>query len=495
MTEEEGAEQSPDANSDKKAFGKDVGKLVSGTVVAQVVGLLIYPILTRIFDPEIYGIASIFLSIVSVIVVISCLRYEVAILLPKDDKDASSLFFASFIILIAICVVCIPIVLILGKPIIDILNAPDLINYLWILPLFVFVDGAYMILRFWNTRRIRFGMQAISQASQSVTGSGLKVGLGLLGNISPAALIYGQLFGNITGIALLLYQLIKKDVSTLYNGLSIKNIRGQISRYKKFPLIDTWANLFNVISWQVPIFMLSAFFSPVVSGLYAMGFAIIQMPMSLIGGSLGQVYYQRGSIAFKNNKLAPLLEDMVQLLLMLSIIPIVLLLILGEGLFGFVFGNQWAEAGVYCQILAVWAFIWFLSSTTGSNTLNIIEKQEYLLKFSIFNLISRVLALSIGGYYQNIYLALWLFTLFGIIAYGYVLYVIFVHTNASYRKILIESKYQIIFAIVVALIFIGLQSFFKVNIIILLILATIVIIGYYLHLYRYNPKIRAYLPF
>jgi len=30
MTEEQGARQSPDANSDKKAFGKDVGKLVVG---------------------------------------------------------------------------------------------------------------------------------------------------------------------------------------------------------------------------------------------------------------------------------------------------------------------------------------------------------------------------------------------------------------------------------------------------------------------------------
>jgi len=56
MTEEEDSEQSPDANSDKKAFGKDVGKLVSGTVVAQVAAILTIPIITRIFGPEIYGV-------------------------------------------------------------------------------------------------------------------------------------------------------------------------------------------------------------------------------------------------------------------------------------------------------------------------------------------------------------------------------------------------------------------------------------------------------
>ena len=54
MTEEEGARQSPDANTNKKSFGKDVGKLVSGTVVAQIVGICLIPIITRIFGPEIY---------------------------------------------------------------------------------------------------------------------------------------------------------------------------------------------------------------------------------------------------------------------------------------------------------------------------------------------------------------------------------------------------------------------------------------------------------
>ena len=34
MTEEQGARQSPDANSDKKSFGKDVGKLALGAGIA-----------------------------------------------------------------------------------------------------------------------------------------------------------------------------------------------------------------------------------------------------------------------------------------------------------------------------------------------------------------------------------------------------------------------------------------------------------------------------
>ena len=68
-------------------------------------------------------------------------------------------------------------------------------------------------------------------------------------------------------------------------------------QFRKFPLIDAWSNLMNVISWQLPALMLSGFFSPVIAGLYTLGFQMIQMPMSFIGGSISQVFLQRGAIA------------------------------------------------------------------------------------------------------------------------------------------------------------------------------------------------------
>ena len=79
-------------NADKKSFGRDVGKLVTGTIIAQAVGICLTPVITRIFSPEIYGVASVFISIVSIQTVISCMRYELAILLPKNQKEAGGCF-------------------------------------------------------------------------------------------------------------------------------------------------------------------------------------------------------------------------------------------------------------------------------------------------------------------------------------------------------------------------------------------------------------------
>jgi O-antigen/teichoic acid export membrane protein len=68
-----------------------------------------------------------------------------------------------------------------------------------------------------------------------------------------------------------------------------------IKRFRKFPLIDIWGALLNNISWQLPVLLLAVFFSQTLVGFYALAFRLIHLPMSLIGASLGKVFFQRAS--------------------------------------------------------------------------------------------------------------------------------------------------------------------------------------------------------
>src|SRR3990172_1558670 len=70
------------------AFTSNVLKLVGGTTLAQGVNAIAAPVLTRIYSPHDFGIAAVFISIVSLLAVIACLRYEYAIVLPERDEDA-----------------------------------------------------------------------------------------------------------------------------------------------------------------------------------------------------------------------------------------------------------------------------------------------------------------------------------------------------------------------------------------------------------------------
>ena len=88
----------------KPTFISNVLKLTSGSAIAQALTVLVAPILTRLFAPEAFGVVAVFMSISAVFSALSCLRYELSIMLPKTDEEASNLFFLSiFFVLIIFC--------------------------------------------------------------------------------------------------------------------------------------------------------------------------------------------------------------------------------------------------------------------------------------------------------------------------------------------------------------------------------------------------------
>ena len=66
-------------------FFKAVSVLVGGTAFAQLIGFICLPILTRLYTPEDYSVLGVYVAIVSILSVVSCLRFEIAIPIAKSD--------------------------------------------------------------------------------------------------------------------------------------------------------------------------------------------------------------------------------------------------------------------------------------------------------------------------------------------------------------------------------------------------------------------------
>ena len=94
--------------SRSSSFATDVLKLVTGTTFAQAVTILASPLLTRLYGPEAFGFLALFTSITSIIGVIACMRYEMAIMLPKTDEEAANL--------LGLCLLCVAVVSVLAVP-------------------------------------------------------------------------------------------------------------------------------------------------------------------------------------------------------------------------------------------------------------------------------------------------------------------------------------------------------------------------------------------
>ena len=129
--------------------------------------VLLAPILTRLYDPEAFGVFSLYTSIVGFLAVIACLRYENAIVLPEKDEDAANLLALSMLICFSMAVITIIIVAVCGQDIAELLGSPGLAFWLWFLPLSVIGAGGFLAFNYWSTRRKQFKRLAFRQMTYS----------------------------------------------------------------------------------------------------------------------------------------------------------------------------------------------------------------------------------------------------------------------------------------------------------------------------------------
>ncbi|MCW8905852.1 MAG: oligosaccharide flippase family protein [Sedimenticola sp.] len=399
-------------------FEGNVLRLISGTGIGQVVSLAVSPVLTRLFAPEAFGMAAIFTAITGIIGSLVCLRYEQAIVLPKDDDEAANILYLCLLVAMVVSGSTFLLITYFDSGFYDIEHLIQVGGYLWLVPLSVLISGIYFIFQFWNTRTKNYTRISISTVSGSIANTGTSLSLGSLGHVTGGSLILASIGGQIVSSVMLAFQIIRADGKFLLKSFSLRKILLCIKRYRKFPLYGSWSILLGNGAWLLPTILMGAYFSPVFVGYYALGFRILQVPTSLIGSSIGQVFLQESAEAQINGTLPELLERLFEKLVALSLLPFLMLMVIGQDMYAFVFGSEWREAGLYTQILAPWALLWFLSSPLTC-LFTVMERQKLQLRWNVANFLTRVLAIFVGVYFNSSILTVILLGFFGVIVYGY----------------------------------------------------------------------------
>ena len=467
------------------SFSGNVLKLVTGTVLAQALGILVMPIVTSFFAPEAFGIVAVFSSMTGIVGVVVCLRYEIAIMLPRSNKEAVNILGVSLLSLIIMTSFSALIVWLGSGKIISLLHAPQLKNYLWLVPVTILFQGLFLALNYWNSRTKHFGRLSVAQIVSSLTTQTTKLAAGFAGFVSGGVLIGTSVLGSIVATAMLGGQIWRDDKKLFIDNIRWKAIGKGYVRFRKFLIFETWGGLLNAISWQLPALMLSSFFSVSVVGFYALGLAMVKAPLGIIGGALSQVFFQKAcdEKKIKGNN-AELVENLMDKLMFIGILPTMVLAMIGEEVFTVVFGERWVEAGRYSQILAPWLFFWFISSPLSS-LFAVYERQGTALSVQFIIFITRFVSLYIGGIYQNIYLALGLFSITGIAAYGiYAIFNIRI-ANASERKIFSGFMKYFIYALPIIICLFLIKYVFQCGLIIVLS-ATFLLGALHLFVFRYR---------
>jgi lipopolysaccharide exporter len=409
---------SKSTNRRKGGFAADVLKLTSGTVVAQLVSVFAAPLVTRLFSPQAFGIAALFSSITGILAIVVCLRYDRSIVVPAQDEDGFNLLAVSLGFTLLVTLLCVPLELMGAPLLLRWLNAPGLEHYLWLVPLTVFCMGVSAALYSWNTRKRHFTLITIAGVLTSASYVVFSIMAGAVGYTGAGSLIVGAFLGIVLSALVLLIATWRECWPGLVRTVNLQQLRKVVYRYRRFPKYSTGAAILNTISWELPSFFLAGFFSTAIVGQYALGNRLIRLPMSFIGQNISKVFSQRAAEARHQGTLGIVVERTFQSLVNVGMFPFLLVVFMGKDLFTLVFGIRWAEAGVFTEILSLWAFFWFASAPLSS-VLDVLDEQAFELRMNVLIVATRLLSLVVGGYMGNARLALALFSASGVLVYGY----------------------------------------------------------------------------
>lgn len=400
----------------KGSFAKNILIIASGTAFAQAIGLLLTPILTRVYTPEDYGVFKVYMSILA-IMEISTLHYEQAIPIAEDDDSAINLFALSGIIMFGFITLALITFKVISFLDVSFIDEGILLNYLFLIILGSILISSYRVSTQLSYRERTYKTLSKMRINQSLLGNATKLVLGFARFGAPGLMI-GYVIGQSMGVSTIIREFKSKESYSLKK-IRINKIKNLLIRYSRFPIYLVPTTLTIKLSKSLPVFFIAALYGKEVIGFYALATTIVKQPMNLIGTSVGKVYYSEAARKGKENPLylKQISKKISSKLLVVGLIPFFIFALFGPVIFSVFFGTEWYEAGVYARIFAFYALIEF-STAPVSRVYEIFERQNTKLKLHLIKLLLILLVFGVGNIFNlNQYMTISLYILVMALSY------------------------------------------------------------------------------
>lgn len=369
--------------------------LFSGATIGQLIPFLAGPLLAYLYSPADFGFFALMSTTAGIVSVISTGSFEYAIVNAEEEDvdDLVSLASLLSVVLSFISAVIIFSILITSRSL-----ANDHLKWVWMMvPLFIFFQGLMNTLNYRMNRQAKYGYMAKGKVIRDFVMVVSQLFLGLL-NIRWG-LLPGVTFGQIAANGFLLSKF--KEIRKINVRVSFARLRETSLKYFRFPLFLMPSLIINELSVQIPIYFLNFFFTATVVGLYALPQKLLNVPVVLIGNSIGQVFFKDASKQIDSpENLRKTTHSLFLMLFYIGVIPFSVVMIFGDSLICWIFGAEWQQSGVYVQYLSPWLMFVLIGSPL-SRLFTVLEKQREGLWFNIVLLMVRFLGLAVGTFLFN----------------------------------------------------------------------------------------------
>ena len=277
-------------------------------------------------------------------------------------------------------------------------------------------------MHYWISRIKQYRRLSIAQFTRSSSKAGMQIGIYY---IFPSSSSTGLIRGSIVGQSIATFFIIVLSIKSLVMVIKQKRIidfdrfRFILQKYKNFPLINSPHALINTLSANLPVILLTRYFTSEVAGFYSLALMVVMLPSGLVSNAIGQVFFQKISEIFnKNENLYPYVLRLSKTLLITALLPFLFLFITAPYLFSLVFGLEWGIAGIYTRIMIPWIFVRFIAAPISYVPL-VLGFQSKAFFLEIISICLVALALIIGGLLNSVLTSLILLSLLSLLVLVY----------------------------------------------------------------------------
>lgn len=371
---------------------REMGTLLSGNVLAQLISLVAYFALTRIFSQEDYGLFAIFYSYIEVLIILSTCKYELAVVAADSSEEATDVASFTLRLNAMVSFLLLTVVLVLWQTGSLPGNFSQLGWMVMLIPPMVYFCGTSRIYRAVYNRLHRYRTMALSETVNAAAAAFLKIGLGLLGVLQaglPVGTVAGRAVGN------LVYRLKLRETGMMPRlGGRHAEVRQVARKHRNFPLFVASKDFVNSFSSNLPFLWLALYFDRADVGLFSLALTFTFRPVNILNVAFEQVLYARTAEAVRSRQ--PIGRMIGRFLLTVNAVALPLFVVawfVVEPVFAFCFG--WEGCGVYVRALLPWVYI-MLSSTSLMFISNVFSTQRIEFGFYLVLLVLRVAAIAVG---------------------------------------------------------------------------------------------------
>jgi O-antigen/teichoic acid export membrane protein len=392
-----------------RGYFRDLFVVFSGSSIAEILPIIITPLLTRIYLPEDFGIYGFVLSIATLLGVFSTLRYENSIIIAKDYEEAhvalrlcEYISYASHFLLILLIIITSRFFLATND---------QYITWFMLIPLVSFSSAFLRVQISFATRKSNFKDISKIRILQAISIAFLSATFGLTALIENG-LIWALIVGNVIGI--LLFKLKQKERELI----AWQQIMLFFKRHKNFALYSLPAELVNTGTSRYPLLIAPIMFGTEVAGYLTLAYRLVGLPARFISTAVAQVFFQHTSTSARSAQNCRQLFLITSgVLLIISLVGFGSLFMVNDSVFETVLGAKWKNVGEYIRILIPLFAINFIVSPQSS-LIYVAEKQSLDLLWQIsYFLCILICSLICWWFFETIESVLLTIVLVGSIAY------------------------------------------------------------------------------